>query len=158
MFSKDDGIPDNLQDSIGKLARAIKSSDKWNAEVSGLRATMVEQLDSKGYISFWANVANYGHWQVGESMLFFVPSNRRGPLRAFTGQTVRVVCTRSGRYDRALMAGVVRVSKELRTQLQQKLEKNQTEMIASREAKKPYLQKYLGRMGIRGTNRPDELV
>ena len=158
MFSKDDGIPDNLDDSVGRLARTIKSNAGWNAEVNQLRGTLVDQLESKGYIEFAANVTNYGHWHVGESMLFFVPTNRRGPLRVFVGKTIRLVCTRSGRYTRGLMAGVVRVPKDVRTQLQQKLEQNQSEMTANMEAKKPYLQRYLRRMGIRGDHRPDGLI
>jgi hypothetical protein len=32
MFSKDDGIDDTLEDSTGKLARAIQSQTHWNAD------------------------------------------------------------------------------------------------------------------------------
>jgi hypothetical protein len=158
MFSKADGIKDVLDDVPGRLARKIQSFGRWNSETLKLREELIKTLSSRGYIEFDANVTNYGTWQVGESTLMYVPPSRRGALSVFTGKTIRLVCTISGRYTRGLMAGVVRLPKELRTQVRNQFNKNQLELAKQRAAAEPYLKQYLRRLGIRGKGRADGLV
>lgn len=142
MFSKDDGLVDALEDAPGKLARALAARTIWNAEAAALRAALVAHLEAKGYISFDANVTNYGRWHVGESHLFFVPAVRRGALSAFHGKTIRLVCTGSGRYTRGLMAGVVRVPKGLQQELVDKLEQNQKSIQKVKAESESQLKRY----------------
>ena len=108
MFSKNDGVADELADQAGRLVQELKSRTGWNADAFKTRDKLVAVLESKGYISFHANVTNYGTWSIGESMLLYVPQDRRGTLDIFRGQVIRLVCVRSGRYTRDLMAGPLR--------------------------------------------------
>ena len=106
-FSKDDGVPDTLNDTIGILGRAICYQPYFNAEAFRLKAELIKCLFAQRYTGFTANVTNYGTWSVGVSRLYFVPKDRRGALSIYREQTIRLICLGSGRYTRELMAGVI---------------------------------------------------
>lgn len=158
MFSKDGGIKDTYPDEIGKLARALSARKGWTTKASEQRLGLVIQLESKGYISFDASVKTYGGWGIGESRLFYVPFERRGALRVFHGKAIRLVCVRSGRYTRGLMAGEIPAPKELRVKLMTRLARTEGVMFAANEVCTPYLTRYLQSLGIRGTNRSDGMT
>lgn len=106
-FSKADGVPDTLDDTIGNLGRALLTQPHFNSESIRLKAQLIKDLSKKGYVGFTANVTNYGTWRVGEAMLYSVPLNRRGSLSSYRGKTIRIICVGSGRFTRELMAGIV---------------------------------------------------
>jgi hypothetical protein len=106
-FSKADGLPDTLTDTIGNVGRALFSQPHFNSESIRLRAELIKSLSKKRYVGFTANVTNYGTWRVGEAMLYFVPKDRRGALSIYREKTIRLICVGSGRFTRELSAGVI---------------------------------------------------
>lgn len=117
MFSKPGGEPDFLDDQIGSACRKLADRTGWSAVPQDQRTKLNALLTRRGYVRFYANVTNYGTWHVGESMLFYVPNNRRGALSAFRGQCIRIACIGSGRYTRVLMAGPINATKTLKARL-----------------------------------------
>jgi hypothetical protein len=81
-FSKADGVPVTLDDTIGNLGRDLLTQPHFNSESIRLKARLIKDLSEKGCVRFTANVTNYGIWRVGEAMLYSVPPNRRGALRS----------------------------------------------------------------------------
>ncbi len=99
-------LPDPLSDNAGILIRALQRRTEWGAEQAGVLKQLIDMLGRKRYITFVGHPARYHLTQVGQSCLMDVPASKRGLLRAFRGQRIRVVCIKSGPSDRQLMAGV----------------------------------------------------
>ena len=131
-FSKTDGIPDTLEDKIGKLGRAIRSQPHFNSEAIRLANELESRLVRLGYIRFTANVTNYDTWRTGEARLFFVPEHRRGALSVFRGKTIRLICVGSGRFTRELRAGVIKTTVEQKIELINALADNQKRLTELR--------------------------
>jgi hypothetical protein len=99
-------LPDPLTDNAGILIKALQGRTAWGEEQKGVLEQLIDMLGRKQYITFVGHPARYHLTQIGQSCLLDVPTNKRGHLRAFRGQRVRMVCVSSGRRDRQLMAGV----------------------------------------------------
>ena len=107
MFLLDHKIPDTHHDEIGESLKRINSLSRWTKEKQEARANLIFLLKKNGYISFCGHVDKYHLSCVGESCLYEIPESRRGHLKVFRGKIIRLVCVRSGRYDRLYMAGVI---------------------------------------------------
>jgi hypothetical protein len=107
MFDITDQLPDRADDLIGgKLAR-IQELDRWTGEKHRLVLELNELLPRYGYVAFWAHAHRYHLHRVGQSCRYQVPPRRRGKLEPFRGQTVRIACVASGKYQVLLMAGAI---------------------------------------------------
>lgn len=157
MFIKEEGLPDSLKDEVCKITRRLVSRVIWNDEAKQSKAQLIELLERKGYISFTASTTNYGCWQIGESLLYWVPADRRGPMSEFKEQTVRLVCTGSGRYTRTLMVGPVRVTKETKSELQSSVLVSQSSIKSELLRQQPFIGVYAKMLGIKTSNRDDGL-
>ena len=107
MFDISLKIFDNLKDDIRPLLRRLNKRTNWNDISKENLRLLKEALAKKNYITFVGHTNRYHLRYVGESCLYDIPTNRRGALAIFRGKRVRIVCVRSGRYDRVLMAGEI---------------------------------------------------
>ena len=107
MFLAEEKLPDPLRGDIGKLISELQARIAWGQREQDLRAQLVDRLAKQGYVSFVGHPGRYHLTVVGESCLYDVPQNRRGTLKVFRGERIRMVCVTSGRFDRGLMAGVI---------------------------------------------------
>jgi len=107
MFKLEDKISDPKSDDIGLILDQILAISTYTKIKKQLHHTLIRLLEKKGYVSFVGHPSKYHLSVVGDSCLYKVPLNRRGHLKIFRGKAVRIVCVRSGRYDRLLMAGDV---------------------------------------------------
>jgi hypothetical protein len=107
MFTLEDKHPDPLDGELGALIKQLNDRIAWGHREQELRARLVRRMEVLGYVHLVGHPSRYHLTLVGESCLYDVPANRRGALKVFRGRRVRVVCIRSGRYDRGLMAGAV---------------------------------------------------
>jgi hypothetical protein len=107
MFNKTVKIEDPLNGKVGNALKKIQSLTNWTKEKHEKRANLITLLADENYISFIGHVDKYHLSCVGESCLYYVPPNRRGHLKLFRGQKIRIVCVWSGRYERLYMAGKI---------------------------------------------------
>jgi len=107
MFDISLKILDDFKDDIRPLLRRLNQRTNWNAISKENLRLLIEALEKKNYITFVGHTNRYHLRNVGESCLYDIPTNRRGALEVFRVKRVRIVCVRSGRYDRVLMAGEV---------------------------------------------------
>jgi hypothetical protein len=124
-FSQEDGIEDKLTDTIGVLAKKIRTSQSRNLVYSDLRNQLDKAIKTSKYLVFTANVTNYGTWSVGESKLLYVPEGRRGALSIFQDKTIRLVCIGSGRFTRLLAAAAVKLEPRIHSKVIKQFELNQ---------------------------------
>jgi hypothetical protein len=108
MFDISLKIVDNLKDDIRPLLMRLNKRTIWNNISKENLRLLKETLAKKNYITFAGHTNRYHLRNVGESCLYDIPTNRRGALAIFRGKRVRIVCVRSGRYDRVLMAGEIK--------------------------------------------------
>lgn len=99
-------LPDPLTDNAGILINALQCRTEWGEEQTGILEQLIDMLGRKRYITLDGRAGRYPLSQIGQSCLMDVPANKRGHLRAFRGQRVRLVCVSSGRAGHRLMAGV----------------------------------------------------
>lgn len=107
MFQTEDKLPDPLGDDIGVLIGQLRARTNWGLREQCLRGQLVQRMTERDYICLVGHPRRYHLTLVGESCLYDVPESRRGALKAFRGKRIRLVCVRSGRFDRGLMAGLV---------------------------------------------------
>lgn len=105
MFPSGSKIKDPMTDEIGISLKKFQSLSRWNKDKRIARTSLISLLEKKGYISFCGHLDKYHLSCVGESCLYDVPANRRGHLKVFRGERIRLVCVWSGRYERLYMAG-----------------------------------------------------
>jgi hypothetical protein len=108
MFTLDDKIDDTIKDDISVLIKAMSDIPSWVKEKHKLHQELISLLKKKKYMQFVGHTRSYHLTGIGDSCLYQVPLNRRGKLSVFRGKLIRVICISSGRYDRELMAGVVK--------------------------------------------------
>lgn len=157
-FSQDDGIEDELMDTVGILAEKISSSTSRNFVYIELRNQFHNAIKSKNYLVFTANVTNYGTWHIGDSKLFCVPESRRGTLSVFKNKTIRIVCTGSGRFTRELAASVVKLKPEVKAKIIKKYNLNQEKLAKEKTDNESHLKAFLKEMRIRGSHRSDGMT
>lgn len=108
MFTLDDKMNDTIKDDISSLIKAMSDIPSWVKEKHKLHQDLISLLKKKKYMRFVGHTRSYHLMRIGDSCLYQVPLNRRGKLSVFRGKLIRVICISSGRYDRTLMAGVVK--------------------------------------------------
>jgi hypothetical protein len=111
MIPKDHVLRDNRTDSIGLLIAELYQSSSWTKKRSEMRDATIEALGQADYVSFKANYSGYHVTKIGQSILYRVPSKKRGHLGQFHDQLVRIVCVgriQNGLYSnkRELMVGL----------------------------------------------------
>lgn len=109
MFKLEDKIFDPKSDDVGLILDQILAIPTYTKVKKQLHHTLIKLLEKRGYISFVGHPSKYHLSVVGDSCLYKIPINRRGHLKIFRGETVRLVCVRSGRYDRLLMANTIKM-------------------------------------------------
>jgi hypothetical protein len=107
MFKSEDKQPDPLEGELGSLIKQLNDRTIWGHREQELRAQLVLLMEKLGYVHLVGHPNRYHVTLVGESCLYDVPENRRGTLKVFRGRRIRLICIRSGRYDRGLMAGPI---------------------------------------------------
>jgi hypothetical protein len=157
-FSQDDGIQDNLTDTVGELAKKIYSSKNRNSDYIKLRNEFNKSIKTNKYLVFIGNVTNYGTWSIGYSKIFYVPESRRGALSIFKNKTIRLVCVGSGRYTRQLAASVVKLEPKIQAKVIKQYKLNQEKLAREKIENEPYIKAFLREMRIRGSNRSDGLI
>ena len=106
MFTKEDVIEDPCIDEAGLIMKAMLTIPTWTKVKRGLFNELEAILKRKKYINFVGHTVNYHISCVGDSCLYQIPLNRRGHLSVFRGKLIRLVCVRSGQYERSYMAGL----------------------------------------------------
>ena len=91
MIPKDQVIIDNCSDPIGGMLAELHAIPHWNKEAASLLALVIKKLNRAGYVKFEGHYQHYRVSKIGRSILYQVPSNRRGHLCVFRGRLVRVV-------------------------------------------------------------------
>ena len=96
---------DPLGGEIGKAIKKLNRRKSWNSEVEQQRRDLINLLRRHKYIYFLTHPYAYNLTTVGASYLYQVPHNRRGHLKCFRGQCIRMVAVHSGRFEVGVMAG-----------------------------------------------------
>lgn len=107
MYSEENMLEDNLNDSIGRLIRNLNNRTTWTKRCADIQKQLIDELKKEKYISFRGHPSRYHLFRIGDSCVFEVPKNRQGHLKKFRGEKVRIVCVDSGTFDRGLMAGKI---------------------------------------------------
>ena len=112
MIEEDQIIPDDNQSRIGAFLAVFRKHQPATRSYSRAKTELIEKLKDSGYIEFQGGPRRYHIQRVGESYLYWVPKNKRGHLKRFRGQLIRilVIARGGGRMDRALMVGKADVS------------------------------------------------
>ena len=105
MFASEDKVLDPLEDEIGGPLKQLVARATWGHTQQELRAALMRYLKRRNYTEFVGHPARYHVTIGGDSCLYDVPLSRRGHLKVFRGQRIRLVCVRSGRFSRGYMAG-----------------------------------------------------
>ena len=107
MIDREYIITDNRTDEIGVLLEGLRKASPGQSREKA-REALRELATSLGYVFFVGNCNRYSLHRLCESYLYHVPLNKRGNLRDFRGQLVRICCWHAGnQFERNLMAGVV---------------------------------------------------
>jgi len=78
----------------------------WTREKHQVMEEFVDQLHKAGYGYFHASPNNcFNLTGLGNSTVQTIPKNKRGNLKYWRGETIRIVCVGSGRYTRGYVAG-----------------------------------------------------
>jgi hypothetical protein len=107
VFDRNDFYFDDFEDEFAEILAAIRACDGWTKSKYSLISDLEKLGEKKGYIYFRGHYQRYHVTRVGESAIVFVPPGRRGHLRKFAGDYVRIICVGSGRFDRGYIAGKV---------------------------------------------------
>lgn len=106
MFDIEEQIKDPCRDEAGQLMVEMGKIPTWTKTKRALHTRLISLLKLNEHVCFVGHVDKYHLSIVGESCLYNVPMNRRGHLSIFRGKLIRLVCIRSGRYARFLLATV----------------------------------------------------
>ena len=105
-FSNCDTQRETFDGEVGKILEELAQQKSWNKAKYENVNRLISVLKANGYISFNGHGPTYPISTVGSSFICEVPLNKKGNLKLFRGQTIRVVCTGSGSHtDRQYMAG-----------------------------------------------------
>ena len=103
----ENAIPDHRTDYVGRLLNAAAQYTTWSNQRRHLIASIIEHMEAVEHISFVSDNRLFRLTQVGQSLLYEVPSNKRGYLSPLRGRVIRLVCIHSGtRSWRGYMASV----------------------------------------------------
>jgi hypothetical protein len=96
-------IPDDIDDPIGRVLREMATLPRWTARKHELFLEFVSLANKADYIEFTGDFRDYHIEHKASHCLYDIPSPRRGALRVFAGQRIRLVCAgksdrRAGRY------------------------------------------------------------
>ena len=104
MFSLGEKIKDPCSDNAGQIMIEMQKIPTWTKAKRSLHNELTILLTKTKHICFVGHVDKYNLSIVGESCLYKIPTNRRGHLSMFRGKLIRLVCIKSGRYARLLLA------------------------------------------------------
>lgn len=104
MFTKADMIEDPCTDEAGQLMIAMHKIQTWTKAKRAVYNSLVELLGKDEHIYFRGDLDKYHLSIIGSSCFYNVPLNRRGHLSVYRGKLIRLVCVRTGQYDRGYMA------------------------------------------------------
>lgn len=92
MIQAHEVIADPLSDPIGRHIAKIRSIPHWTAAKQQLVAELTRQLTRRRYVQFHADYRKVLLERIGASLTYQVPPDKRGHLRRFRGQRIRLVC------------------------------------------------------------------
>jgi hypothetical protein len=105
--ARHDDLNDLLAAKLRRLWHARQSAYGWSGECERHRRDVERICALNGYSGLWVDPRDYLVHLIGQSLLYDVPAGKRGNMAAFAGKRVRVVCTRSGVFQRVVWIGVV---------------------------------------------------
>ena len=109
MINENEMIDDPRTDKVGKLIKELSTQPKWNKEKISLKEKLISEMEKEKYQTFWGHSKRYHLYEIGSGYLYKVPENKRGNLKVFRGQLVRIVCIGQNRFDRVFMVGKVKI-------------------------------------------------
>lgn len=102
---------DNITDQIGAKLRCLWHAQQgaygWSSKCERQRRDTERMCALNGYTPLWTDPRDYIVHIIGQSLLYDVPAGKRGHLAQFVGKCIRVVCTRSGVFQRFVWIGAV---------------------------------------------------
>jgi hypothetical protein len=98
---------DPQTDKIGKLIAKFQSYAAWTAEKRAARDKFVTALTNANYDEFTGHRKDYHFSGIGSGYIYQVPSNKRGHLKIYRDQLIRIVCVGQSRFEVFYMAGAV---------------------------------------------------
>lgn len=100
-------LPDAPTDLVGAMVAKLQEVSRWTSEKKRRHSDLMRLLDRYGYVQICANYGAYHLNRIGQSCQYDVPETRRGTLKLFRGDRVRLVCVGHRGTSRVLMAGKV---------------------------------------------------
>ncbi len=96
-------IEDNTNDELSKLLIEFNSLTHWNSKKQTFLKEFISLLEKKNYKMLVLKEHRYKVGKVGNSFIFEISDKRRGLFSPYRGKFVRVICIRSGKFDRTVM-------------------------------------------------------
>ena len=96
----------SIDDLIDDYQRRLAEIPNWTKEKRQLVQELEESLKKAGFGYYHGNPVDCGGpTGLGNDKVIAVPLNKRGYLKYYRGQNIRLVCIGSGRYKRAYRVG-----------------------------------------------------
>lgn len=101
-------IADDPSSMIGCLAaKLLNTPGGWSPTKEQMRQHLERLSRMHQYTGAWLDYRDYQLTRVGQSYLYDVPAGKRGILKQFSDQRVRLVCTYSGQFRKWVHVGLV---------------------------------------------------
>ena len=98
--------PYPIDDVIDDYQWKLEAIPTWTKEKRELMAALRKALREARFGYYYANNAScFSLTGLGKATVQTIPPNKRGRLRWWRGQTVRIVCIEPGRYKRGYAVG-----------------------------------------------------
>lgn len=103
MFKVTDKLIDNHQDEILSLLKILAKRKSWNSESNEILTKIKDLLKKNNYKEFSGRPNRYHLSRLGDSCLYDVPMYKKGFLKEFRGERIRIVCIASKRFNRTYL-------------------------------------------------------
>ena len=99
---------DPKTDKIGKLISDFEKYPRWTLEKRAAKDKFINALKNANYENFIGHRRDYHLSGIGSSYLYKVPTNKRGNLKIYRGELIRIVCVDQLRFDVMFMVKIVK--------------------------------------------------
>lgn len=101
-------IADTKDNLIGSLAaKLLNTPGGWSPKKERMREQLENLTRMHQYEGAWLDYRDYQITRVGQSFQYDVPLGKRGFLRQFAGNRVRLVCTYNGQFRKWVRVGLL---------------------------------------------------
>ncbi len=98
--------PHPIDDVIDDYQQKLSKIPTWTKKKRELAQELRTALDKAGFVYYCTRLAHcFDLSGLGNDVVRHIPSNKRGGLQPWRGQTVRIVCIEPGRYYRGYAVG-----------------------------------------------------